>query len=180
MKYKVIKSDRQSLGLEVEAGIVTVRAPRKARRREIRAFVRENRAWIRQKLKEFPKKIKGRKLSDNDINDLIERAKVVIPPRVKHYAAMIGVSYNRITVRHQKTRWGSCSNRQNLNFNCLLMLMPTEVMDSVIVHELCHLKHMNHSKEFYDEVYRLCPNYNACNQWLKQNGKDLVRRMTHK
>lgn len=178
MRYKIIRSDRQTVGLEVEAGKVLVRAPRKMRKKEIKEFVKENKKWIRQKLKEFPKRRKGRALSKRDIAELTEQARATIPSRVQYYAARIGVDYNRITIRHQKTRWGSCSGKRNLNFNCLLLLAPVEIMDSVIIHELCHLKHMNHSRDFYNELYRICPNYDYYDQWLKKNGKDIIRRMT--
>jgi len=180
MRYRVIKCDRKMLGLEVSTDGVVIRAPYEATRRQIRKFVKENKKWIHQQKKEFPKRVKGKHLSEKDINNLVERAKVVIPPRVEHYAALIGVRYNRITIRHQKTRWGSCSGKCNLNFNCLLLLTPTEVMDSVIIHELCHLKYMNHSKEFYNEVLRVCPDYKTHNLWLKKNGPGIIRRMTEK
>lgn len=180
MKYKIIRSDRQTVGLEVEAGKVTVRAPRKMSRRDIAAFVKENNAWINQKLKQFPKRVKGSPLSEEDIKALTERAKTIIPPRVQYYAAAIGVNYNRVTIRHQKTKWGSCSGRKNLNFNCLLLFTPVEVMDSVIVHELCHLKHMNHSKDFYDELHRFCPHYDQYDRWLKENGVNIIGRMKDK
>ena len=89
----------------------------------------------------------------------------------------MGVTYNRITIRHQKTRWGSCSSQGNLNFNCLLMLTPPEVIDSVVVHELCHRKEMNHSDRFYAEVLRVFPNYPKCRKWLKDNGSLLMMRL---
>ncbi|MBQ6684544.1 MAG: M48 family metallopeptidase, partial [Firmicutes bacterium] len=91
--------------------------------------------------------------------------------RVAHYAPLVGVDYGRITIRNQKTRWGSCSSQGNLNFNCLLMLFPDEVIDSVVVHELCHRKHMNHSAKFYKEVERVFPEYRKWHQWLNENGK---------
>ena len=95
--------------------------------------------------------------------------------RVAYYAPLIGVSYGKITVRKQKTRWGSCSANKNLSFNCLLMLAPPDVIDSVAVHELCHIKHMNHSKAFYSEVFKVMPNYKECHIWLKENGSRLLR-----
>ena len=98
----------------------------------------------------------------------------VIPERVKYYAPQIGVRCGRITIRNQKTRWGSCSAKGNLNFNCLLMLTPPEVIDSVVVHELCHLKEMNHSKKFYDEILRVYPDYKKWDKWLKQNGSGIM------
>lgn len=180
MIYQIIRSDRKTIGLEVEAGKVIVRAPRQARRRDIVAFVRKNKEWIRQKLKQFPKNADSECFTEEQIAELSARARAIIPPRVKHYAAMLGVEYNRVTIRHQKTRWGSCSGRQNLNFNCLLLLVPQEVMDYVILHELCHLRHMNHSKDFYQELYSVCPNYKNYERWLKLNGAGIIRRLPRK
>ena len=101
----------------------------------------------------------------------------MIPERVRYYAERIGVRPKKITIRNQKSRWGSCSAGGNLNFNCLLMLAPTEVMDSVVVHELCHMKEMNHSERFYREVYRVYPEYDRCHRWLKEHGAELLARM---
>ena len=110
--------------------------------------------------------------------DLLHNLALVdIPQRVKKYAPIVGVDYGRITIRMQKSRWGSCSSKGNLNFNCLLMAMPEEIRDYVVVHELCHRKEMNHSKRFYDEVYRVFPNYKQCDKWLKENGAILMERM---
>ena len=93
-----------------------------------------------------------------------------------YYASIIGVSYGKVTIRKQKTRWGSCSARGDLNFNCLLMLTPPEVIDSVVVHELCHRKEMNHSRKFYGEVLRAFPDYRKWDKWLKDNGRMLLMR----
>ena len=104
------------------------------------------------------------------------KALKVIPERCRYYAGLMGVRYGRITIRNQKTRWGSCSAKGNLNFNCLLMLMPQEVIDSVVVHELSHLRHMDHSKAFYDEIYAVFPEYDRYNKWLKDHGAEIMRR----
>ncbi len=117
-----------------------------------------------------------RKLTPDEIEQLRREAKKVIPGRVAFYAKQMGVSYNRISIRHQKTRWGSCSELRNLNFNCLLMLAPAEVLDYVVVHELCHLKEMNHSASFWKEVERVLPNYRKPQKWLKENGPALMAR----
>ena len=117
------------------------------------------------------------KLTDAEINELKKEAESVIPRRVEYFARVVGVEYGRITIRCQKTRWGSCSSKGNLNFNCLLMLAPPEVLDSVVVHELCHLKVMNHSKAFYDEVLRAYPNYKQDHQWLKDHGAEIMSRV---
>ena len=108
---------------------------------------------------------------------MADRAAAIIPPRVRHYAALLGVTYGRITIRNQKTRWGSCTSDGNLNFNCLLVETPPEVLDSVVVHELCHRIHQNHSKAFYAEIARVFPDYDRCAKWLKENGGLLIMRM---
>ena len=104
-------------------------------------------------------------------------AKRTIPQRVAYYAPLVGTDYKRISIRKQQTRWGSCSKDGNLNFNALLLLAPPEVMDSVIVHELCHRLEMNHSRKFYENVYRVFPDYDRCDKWLKENGKMLIHRL---
>ena len=112
-----------------------------------------------------------------EVRALAEQALQTIPPRVAHYARLLGVTCGRITIRNQRTRWGSCSSKGNLNFNCLLMLTPPEVVDSVIVHELCHLKEMNHSDRFYREVLRIYPDYWRWDKWLKENGDLIMMRL---
>ena len=97
--------------------------------------------------------------------------------RVNHFCKVMDVTVGRITIRNQKTRWGSCSSKGNLNFNCLLMLMPPEVIDYVVVHELCHRKQMNHSKAFWKEVEKILPNYKDSVGWLKKEGGGIIRRM---
>ena len=83
---------------------------------------------------------------------LADQAVKTIPERVRYYAPLIGVTYGKITIRNQRTRWGSCSSKGNLNFNCLLMLAPPEALDSVVVYELCHRKEMNHSKMKWNQL----------------------------
>ena len=177
MQYRIIKSDRKTVALQIKNGEVIVRAPRAMRDEEIADFVARHEGWIRKKLATVVGKPSGPLITEEGLRLLTKRAHEIIPPRVAYYASLVGVDYNRIAIRHQKTKWGSCSGKKNLNFNCLLLLTPTEVMDSVIVHELCHLKHMNHSKEFYNEVLRVCPNYKKYDRWLKQNGAGIMRRM---
>ena len=141
MEYQIIRSDRKSLGLEVRPdGQVVVRAPRRLGKAEIQKFVTEHESWIRKHLEKVRERQKSRqetkKLSMEEIQSLADQALKVIPERVAYYAPKVGVDYGRITIRNQRSRWGSCSSKGNLNFNCLLMLTPPEVIDSVVVHEL--------------------------------------------
>ena len=177
---KIIRSRRRSIGLEIRAGELIVRAPLWVSEREIRRVLEERRDWIEKHLKKAEEEQKrmdaAEPLSAAELRALARQAKAYIPQRVAHYAPLVGVSYGRIFIRNQKTLWGSCSSRGNLNFNCLLMLTPPEVIDSVVVHELCHRKHMDHSQRFYAEVLRVYPEYRRWHRWLKQNGKLLMAR----
>ena len=113
-----------------------------------------------EKVEERRKELKTiEKLSMTEIHKLADLALKVISVKVKHYAGLMNVQYGRITIRNQKTRWGSCSSKGNLNFNCLLMLAPDEVVDYVVIHELCHLIEMNHSKAFWKQVEQMMPDY---------------------
>ncbi|MBQ6385956.1 MAG: M48 family metallopeptidase [Lachnospiraceae bacterium] len=178
----VIRSRRKTIGIQIKPdGSVLVRAPYGVSEVTIRRGINEKRAWIdrqRKKLAEEKREAEeAGKLTYDEIKKLADEALRVIPPKAAAYAKKIGVTYGRITIRNQKTRWGSCSSKGNLNFNCLLMLAPEKVLDSVIVHELCHRKEMNHSKAFYDEVLRVFPEYHECHAWLREHGPALLRRM---
>ena len=181
MNCRIIRSNRRSLGLEVNTEGLIVRAPIIATDAEINSFVSEQKAWIEKSLKKVAEKQKTLEnlepLTMEDIRVLADKALKVIPERVRYYAPKVGVTYGRITIRNQRSRWGSCSAKGNLNFNCLLMLTPPEVIDSVVVHELCHRREMNHSDRFYAEVLRVFPDYWKWDKWLKENGSTLMKRM---
>lgn len=102
------------------------------------------------------------------------RAKSYIPARVSYFARQMKVSYGKIVIRDQKTRWGSRSSSGTLSFNWRLMLAPKQVLDYVVVHELCHIKQMNHSKAFWQEVERVMPDYAIYRKWLKEHGRELT------
>lgn len=115
-------------------------------------------------------------LIEADLRELAEQARRYIPERMRYYSPMVGVDYGSIAVRCQKSRWGSRSSEGNLSFNCLLILTPPEVIDSVVVHKLCHRKEMNHSAAFYAHILRVFPEYRTWRRWLKDNGPALLLR----
>ena len=188
MKYKLIRSNRKSIGIQIKEDLsVTVRAPYGVSEREIERILKEKEAWILKSLGKMRKENEarhGRKdatpidyLSSAELKDLKKRAAVYIPARVAHFATLMGVDYGRIAIRCQKTRWGSCSSKGNLNFNLLLMLTPEEVIDYVVVHELCHRLEMNHSKAFWREVENVLPDYRTRLLWLKREGGKIMRKV---
>ncbi len=178
ISYHVIRSDRRTVSLQImPEGQVLVRCPRRMRDREIRSFVSSKAQWIEKHLEKQRNAARLPGLTMDELRQLADRAMQIIPQRVTFFAPLIGVGYGRITIRNQRTRWGSCSSQGNLNFNCLLMLAPPEVADYVIVHELCHRKEMNHSARFWAEVERILPDYKECRKWLKENGTALMGRM---
>ena len=185
MKYKLIRSDRKTLGIQVKyPDEVIVRAPLWVKQSEIDKFVSSREQWVRSSVEKLRKRHEAAessgpvdKLTMEEIQTLADRALAYIPERVRYYAPLVGVTYGRITIRNQRSRWGSCSSNGNLNFNCLLMLMPPEVIDSVVVHELCHRLEMNHSTRFYENCVRVMPDYYKWSKWLKDNGAAIMARM---
>ena len=168
-----------SVELRPDASLL-VRAPLGVSEESILFFLEGHCAWIesrRGKLLERIESMPSHALSDEEIRKLADEAVQDIPERVRHFAPLVGVRYGRITIRHQKTRWGSCSAKKNLNFNCLLMLTPPEVRDYVVVHELCHIREMNHSARFWAQVERVLPHYRVQVRWLRENGAAIMRRM---
>lgn len=181
MKVTVIRSNRKTVAIQVNSNLsVTVRAPRSVSEKDIEEILKKKEAWISkhiEKIKETKERVEAEpteKLTREKVIALAEEALKVIPERVDYFAKVIGVTYGKITVRNQKTRWGSCSSKGNLNFNCLLMLAPPEVLDYVVVHELCHRKQMNHSKAFWLEVEKVLPNYKEVRKWLKEEGSQMI------
>ena len=179
MEYTIIRTRRKTIAAEIRNGSLLIRAPLRTPDKDILAFVQKHQAWIEKHLKKARVQQKElgayQKLTMEDIRKLADQALQVIPERVAYYAPLVGVTYGRITIRNQKTKWGSCSSKGNLNFNCLLMLTPPEVIDSIVVHELCHRKEMNHSKKFYEEVLRVFPDYRKWEKWLKDNGSIIMQ-----
>lgn len=184
LRPEIIRSSRKTLGLEVTPeGMLRIRAPYGVSEDVILRFFESKSAWIQKSLA----KVRARqeqlkeeeaqygKLTEAELKVLKMQAEEVFPARAAFYAEKMGISYGRITIRRQKTRWGSCSQRGNLNFNCLLMMAPPGVVDYVVVHELCHRIEMNHSPRFWKLVGEVYPDYDRWKRCLKENGGRLMR-----
>ena len=178
IEYHLIRSDRRSIGIEVDReGKVTVRAPYSCEKKRIERFLLEKKNWIRQKVKlqkeNAMKRQEKREMPEAEKKYYRNLAREVLGARTGYYARKMGVTYGRISIREQKTRWGSCSSKGNLNFNWRLIFAPEEVVDYIVVHELAHRKEMNHSRAFYDVVASILPDYKVREKWLKENGEKL-------
>ena len=176
MDYEIIRSHRKTVAIQItNDGRVLVRCPMRAKAADLQRLVESRKAWIAQHLAALPPVPPP--FTQAELEDLTQQAKAWIPQRTAFWAEQMGLSYGRVTIRHQRSCWGSCSGKGNLNFNCLLMLAPESVADYVIIHELCHLVQHNHSKAFWGLVAQTMPDYAAYRQWLKTNGKSLIGRL---
>jgi predicted metal-dependent hydrolase len=180
LNVRIIRSDRRTIALQITPeGEILLRAPRRCSEAQLRRIVEEKRPWLEKHLAQVQQRQQEAQqagaLTMEELRALADRAMEVIPARVAHFAPIVGVSYGRITIRNQRTRWGSCSGKGNLNFNCLLMLAPPEVLDYVVVHELCHRREMNHSPRFWALVEQVLPDWQAQRLWLKEHGDALMR-----
>ncbi len=183
MEYQLVKSDRKTMAIQVGIdGTVTVRVPKRCSKKLIEDFVQEHRTWICKKQEELGRRAREREKrregmpewSQEDYQQHRTAAGRVLRERAEYFARQMGVSFERISIRDQKTRWGSCSTRGNLNFNWRLILAPLEILDYVVVHELAHRKEMNHSERFWRLVAQVLPDYQERKQWLKENGDLLM------
>ena len=183
MKTEVIRSRRKTITIELKSPEeLIVRAPLRMSVREIERFVRSKEKWIlthaaRLWEREARAASVTGTITKEELIRLKKQAKQILPGIVSVFADRIGVTYGQISVRAQKTRFGSCSAKGNLSFNCLIMKMPPEIIDYVVVHELCHRKQMNHSTLFWREVEKILPDYRARRKWLRENGGMLIRAM---
>lgn len=177
---RLIRARRKTLSIRItQEGNLEIRAPLGMPKGEIEAFLKEKAQWIEtHRAKVLAEYAQGQQapLGEEEILTLAEQMRQRLPEKLNRYAASMGVTFGRVTIRCQQTRWGSCSSRGNLNFNCLLMLAPEEVLDYVVVHELAHRKQMNHSALFWQEVARECPDYKKSLRWLKDRGGALLSR----
>jgi len=176
--YQVIRSSRKTAAIQIKPdGTVLVRCPRFMKQKDIEKMIQEKNSWILSNLDKFRQRVPLPCFTSEELAYIMQKAKSEIPKRTLTLAQQMGISYEKITIRCQHTRWGSCSSKGNLNFNCLLMLAPAEVLDYVIIHELCHRHEMNHSPAFWSEVEKYQPNYRIQRNWLKTEGSKLIRRL---
>lgn len=181
-KVQIIRSGRKTVSLEIKPDLsLLLRSPYRASDAEIRLLLSEKGKWIEKHIALAEKKTaeieSARRLTKEELTSLKAQAAKVISQRVSYFADIMGVTFGKISIRSQRSRFGSCSREGNLSFNCILMLCPPDVLDYVVVHELCHRKQMNHSRLFWAEVGRVLPDYETQKRWLRENGSVLISRL---
>ena len=185
VEFELVRSSRRTIAVQVSAdGTVTVRAPWRCSKARAESFVEEKTGWILKKQEEMRCRAREKEKEkehfpewgEEDYRRSRSRAAQVFAERTAYFARQMGVDYGRITIRDQKTRWGSCSGKGNLNFNWRLVLAPQKVLDYVVIHELAHRKEMNHSPRFWRLVEEAMPDYRQQKKWLKANGELLMSR----
>ncbi len=174
IEVEIIRSKRRSMAIQIRTdGSVVARAPMHASDRAVKRFVSAHARWIADNRQEMFERRK--KLADNPYDipaweslSAADKkiAKQKIMEHVDYYANRMEIDYGSISMRNQKSRWGSCSSKGNLNFNYRLAYLPEELLDYVVVHELAHRRHMDHSAAFWEEVETYYPAYKKCRQML--------------
>ena len=181
--YKLIRSRRKSVALEINQNAeLIIRAPIFTPVYVIEKFISQKNSWITKKQKiAINKKDEVEKLKNNLFSEALakgektkkitkQEAEEIISSRVKYYSQKENIEYKKIKITSAKNRWGSCSFKNNINFSMRLAMAPMEVIDYVVIHELCHIKEKNHSRKFWNEVLKIMPNYKQNEKWLKTKG----------
>lgn len=153
-------------------GNLVITSPIGADENRILKFINSKKEWINKELQYFSK-FQGMKIFKNtrkEYEQNKEIARKLVLDRLEHFNKFYGLTYNRISIKRQKTRWGSCSRDRNLNFNYKIALIKPEFADYIIVHELCHLKEFNHKKEFWELVAQTIPDYKRIRREIRRGG----------
>ena len=169
MDYEIIYSKRKTLCLQIKRdGRVIIRCPYRTSKERIESFYNSHLEWVQRKVEATKNRmVPINELSDTDIEDLKSKAWEYIPSRVDYFASIMGVTPANVSINRAKTRFGSCNSKKRLNFSCNVMRYPIEAIDYVIVHELAHIKELNHSKRFWAIVESVLPDYKERQKILK-------------
>ena len=172
-EYTLVRSDRKTISIRLDAdGTLIVRAPKRTSRSQIEQILEGHAGWIEKHRALLAKeRASAIRITPEMRAEGIRRAREIFPVRAAYFADRLGVDFGTITIREQKTRWGSCSSAGNLNFNWKLVLLPPELLDYVVVHELAHRLEMNHSPRFWAIVGSVLPDYKRLRKRLKEEGR---------
>ena len=168
MEYTLIRSKRRTISIQVKDANVIVRAPLRAPVEAIEQFVLSKEKWITEAMeRQKERAIKYPEPTAEEMKELKKQAKEYIVPRVEFYSQIMNLYPSEVKINSAKKRFGSCSGKNSINFSCLLMRYPQEAIDYVIVHELAHIKHKNHGREFYMLIERVLADWRKRSKLLK-------------
>lgn len=174
MNYELIRSDRKTLSIEItKESKILVRAPKKCPQNTIDDFVRKNSDWInRTQIKIQQRKLNAEKyaIPDSEKAEYIKKAKQYLPERTKYWSEITGLIPAYVHITSAEKRYGSCNSKNGICFSFRVMAYPPEAIDYVIVHELAHIKHKNHSKDFYSLIEKYMPDYKIKEKILRHKG----------
>lgn len=170
VNYALVRSDRKTLAVEVTRdGQVVVRAPLRLSQKRIDAFLAEHQAWIDEHLEIQKKRRENHpEPSEEQMKEYIRMAREVLPGKVQYYSRIMGLLPTGVTITGARKRFGSCSGENRICFSWRLMMYPEEAIDYVVVHELAHIRHKNHSKAFYACVEEVMPDWKERRNLLKE------------
>ncbi|MBQ7542756.1 MAG: M48 family metallopeptidase [Clostridia bacterium] len=170
---EIIRSDRTTVALEITKELtVRIRAPKGVPDAELYAIAEKHAQWIEKHMEVMRRKNSARtayELTEEDAERLKSLARKVIPPKVEHYAKLMGVKPKSVRITSAHSRFGSCSAQNGLCFSYILMRYPEEAIDYVVVHELAHIKHHNHSRSFYAFIGKFMPDYKRRETMLRED-----------
>lgn len=169
MEYKVIRSKRKTVALQVNSdGEVIVRIPNRFPEEKLKKLVAEHSEWIKKKTAEAVQRKRSKPvLTENDIARLKKEAEKMLPDLTRRYAEYMGVKYGSVRITSAQKRFGSCSGKNNICYSYILMQYPIEAIEYVVVHELAHTVHHDHSKAFYSLIEKYLPDYKKREKLLK-------------
>lgn len=156
VSYELVKSKIKNMYIYIKDGKVTVKAPYRLKDKDIQEFVNKKSKWIYEKLKQESQKVKEEETIDLEE---IKRLEEIVKIQIEKYAKLLKEIPNKVRIRDIKYAWGSCSSNRNITINKKLAKKEEKVIEYVVLHEMCHLKYMNHSKEFWDLVANYLPDY---------------------
>ena len=174
-EYKIIRSDRKTLSIEVKRDLsVIVRAPKRVSDEKIRAFVEKYSDWIDEhvKMRRRSQENAPKEPSEEEIKAMRELAKREIAPLVNKYAAVMNVKPSGVKITSARSRLGSCSPKNSLCFSLFLMSYPKPVIEYVVVHELAHILHKNHGMSFYAEIGKIIPDFQERRKEIREISKN--------
>lgn len=171
--YTLTRARRKTIVLSVADDLsVQVKAPLRMPQRDIAQFVAKHQDWIARQ-QELTQRRQANPLTADQVESLQARARALLPQRVAHYAAIMGLSPTGVKVTSAQGRWGSCSSRNSLCFSYRVLLLPPELVDYIVVHELAHIRERNHGPGFYREIATYLPDYKARIAALKKLEREL-------